>query len=174
MPFIRRSEPSDALRLAELAELTFRNTFEAANTPDDMTLHCATYYSEVIQGREIADPKMATLLCEHEGQLVGFAQLRWGHTPDCLKAERLAEIQRLYVRQAWHGVGIAHDLMAESIALAQAAGADQVWLGVWEHNPRALAFYKKWGFSAVGDHTFVVGTDSQRDIVMSRMVGSGD
>lgn len=171
MPVIRRSEPSDALRLAELAELTFRNTFEANNTPDDMTLHCATHYGEAIQGREITDPKMATPVCEHDGQLVGFAQLRWGHIPDCIKAERPAEIQRLYVREAWHGKGVAQDLMAESIALAQAADADQVWLGVWERNPRAIAFYTKWGFSAVGDHIFAVGTDPQRDIIMSRAVG---
>lgn len=171
LPIIRRTEASDALRLAELAELTFRSTFEAANTHDDMTLHCATHYGEAIQSQEIADPNMATLVCEHQGQLIGFAQLRWGRTPDCIKAERLAEIQRLYVRPTWHGMGVAHDLMAQSMALAQAAGADQVWLGVWEHNPRALAFYTKWGFSAVGDHTFAVGTDPQRDIIMTRRVG---
>ncbi len=171
LPVIRRAESTDAPRLAELAELTFRHTFEAANTPEDMRLHCATHYGEAIQAREIADPEMATLVCEHEGQLVGFAQLRWGHSPDCIKAERPAEIQRLYVRQAWHGKGIAHDLMSESIALAKASGVDQVWLGVWERNPRALAFYKKWGFAAVGEHVFPVGTDPQRDIIMSRLVG---
>lgn len=171
MPVIRRAELSDAQALAELAERTFRDTFEATNTPDDMNLHCASYYSEAIQGQEISDPKMATLVCDHEDQLVGFAQLRWGHTPDCIKAERPAEIQRLYVREAWHGKGIAQDLMSESIVLAEAAGADQVWLGVWEHNPRALAFYRKWGFSEVGDHIFPVGSDPQRDIIMSRMIG---
>ncbi|TAM63798.1 MAG: GNAT family N-acetyltransferase [Rhodanobacter sp.] len=172
MPVIRRAESTDAPRLAELAELTFRHTFEAANTPEDMRLHCATHYGEVIQAREISDPEMATLVGEHDGQLVGFAQLRWGHSPDCIKAERPAEIQRLYVREAWHGKGIAQDLMAESIALAKAAGADQVWLGVWEHNPRAIAFYRKWGFAEVGAHVFPVGTDPQRDIIMTRVLGS--
>ena len=170
MPVIRPAEPSDARRLAELAELTFRDTFKATNTPDDMNLHCASHYSEAIQGREIADPKMATLVCEHDGELVGFAQLRWGHTPDCIKAERPVEIQRLYVREAWHGKGIAQELMSESMALARASGADQVWLGVWERNPRAIAFYRKWGFAEVGDHIFPVGSDPQRDIVMTRVV----
>jgi GNAT superfamily N-acetyltransferase len=171
VPFIRKSELSDALRLAELAELTFRNTFEATNTSEDMRLHCATHYSEAIQAREISDPEMATLVCDHDGQLVGFAQLRWGSPPDCIKAERPAEIQRLYVREAWHGKGVAQDLMSASIALAKTSHAGQVWLGVWEHNPRAIAFYRKWGFSEVGDHTFAVGTDPQRDIIMTRVVG---
>lgn len=170
MPRIRRSELSDALRLAELAELTFRNTFEATNTPDDMSLHCASFYSEAIQAGEISDPNMATLVCEHAGQLVGFAQLRWERSPDCIEAARPVEIQRLYVREAWHGKGVAQELMSESLALAKAHGADQVWLGVWEHNPRAIAFYSKWGFSEVGDHTFPVGSDPQRDIIMARVV----
>jgi ribosomal protein S18 acetylase RimI-like enzyme len=170
---MRRAKLSDALRLAELAELTFRDTFEATNTLDDMNLHCATSYSEAIQARELLDPEMATLLCEHAGQLVGFAQLRRQQTQDCVKAERPAEIQRLYVRAAWHGKGVARELMSECMALAQAAGADQVWLGVWEHNPRAIAFYEKCGFSAVGDHVFRVGSDPQRDIIMSQAVASG-
>lgn len=172
LPVIRRAEPSDAPRLAELAELTFRNTFEATNTPEDMRLHCATHYSEAIQSREISDPEMATLVCDHDGQLVGFAQLRWGRPPDCIKTERPAAIQRLYVREAWHGKGVAQDLMSASLELAKASGADQAWLGVWEHNPRAIAFYRKWGFSEVGDHTFAVGTDPQRDIIMTRVLGS--
>lgn len=172
MPVIRRAEPSDALRLAELAELTFRSTFEAANTPEDMRLHCATHYSEAIQAREISDPQIATLVCEHDGQLFGFAQLRWGRPPDCITAQRAAEIQRLYVRQAWHGKGVAQDLMSAAIALAKASDADQVWLGVWEHNPRAIAFYRKWGFAEAGEHVFPVGTDPQRDIIVSRVLGA--
>jgi RimJ/RimL family protein N-acetyltransferase len=43
-----------------------------------------------------------------------------------------------------------------------------VWLGVWERNPRAIAFYKKFGFLEVGVHVFPLGFDPQRDIVMSR------
>jgi len=171
LPVIRRAEPADALRLAELAELTFRHTFEAANTPEDMRPHCATHYSEAIQAREISDPQITTLVCEHDGQLVGFAQLRRGRPPDRIKAERPAEIQRLYVREAWHGKGMAQDLMSASIALAKASRADQVWLGVWEHNPRAIAFYRKWGFAEAGEHVFPVGTDPQCDIIMTRVLG---
>jgi len=172
LPVIRRTESTDAPCLAELAELTFRHTFEAANTPEDMRLHCATHYGEAIQAREISDPEMATLVGEHDDQLVGFAQLRWGCPPDCIKAERPAEIQRLYVREAWHGKGVAQDLMSASIALAKASGAEQVWLGVWEHNPRAIAFYKKWGFAEVGEHVFPVGADPQRDIILTRVLGA--
>ena len=47
-------------------------------------------------------------------------------------------------------------------------GYDVVWLGVWERNPRAIAFYGKFEFREAGEHVFPVGNDSQRDIVLVR------
>lgn len=168
MPTLRPALPSDAAPLAELAERTFRATFEAMNTPEDMALHCATHYSEAIQAAEILDPAVTTLLSEQDGQLIGYAQLRWDPAPPCVVAERPAEVQRLYVDAAWHGQGVAQDLLGHALHLAAEGGADQIWLGVWERNPRAIAFYRKFGFVAVGAHVFPLGTDPQRDIIMVR------
>lgn len=164
---------SDARQLAVLAEQTFRATFEAMNTPEDMNLHSQAHYSETLRGREILDSAIDTLVCEHSGELVAFAQLRWGPGPEILGAQQPVEIERLYVSKEWHGRGVAQDLMATAIGLAEARGADQVWLGVWERNPRAIAFYRKCGFAEVGEHTFLLGTDPQRDIVMKRVILEG-
>jgi diamine N-acetyltransferase len=70
----------------------------------------------------------------------------------------------------WHGKGIAQDLMNAGIEEMRRHGSDVVWLGVWEHNPRAIAFYKKIGFIEVGDHVFPLGSDLQRDIVMAHLL----
>jgi len=72
------------------------------------------------------------------------------------------------VDHAWHGRGIAQRLMQATIDEAAAAGATTVWLGVWEHNARAIAFYGKHGFVDVGSHEFLVGSDPQTDRVMVR------
>src|SRR5690606_34602987 len=123
--------------------------------------------------REITAPDRVTLLCEHRGELIGFAQLRWGDAPACVSGESLAEIQRLYVVSHWQGKGVAQSLMDECLQELHARGVDVVWLGVWEHNPRAISFYEKFAFVAVGEHVFALGTDPQRDIVMCREVGGG-
>lgn len=167
-PTIRMAEAGDACRLAALAEQTFRATFAAMNAPENMTRYCEAHFSEAVQGREIRDPAIDTLVCEHDGQLVGFAQLRWGPGPDRGGAHLPAEIRRLYVTTEWQGRGVAQELMAALIRLAEAGGADQVWLGVWERNPRAIAFYRKCGFAEAGAQTFLLGADAQRDIVMTR------
>ena len=168
MQAIRTAVPADALRLSQLAESTFRETFAAANTVDDMALHCAASYGEGIQSAEIAHPMMATLLAERERQLVGFAQLRWGSAPACVTGASPGEVQRIYVASEWHGKGIAQSLMHACLEALRQRGSDVVWLAVWERNPRAIAFYRKIGFVECGSHTFPVGNDPQRDIVMAR------
>lgn len=167
---IRIANISDAKQLSQIAEETFRITFSAMNTASDMDAHCARSYSEAIQSAEISDPDMMTLMCEDEGRLIGFAQLRWGNAPDCVSAKFPGEIQRLYVVSNWHGKGIAQALMNACIHEIKKRGSDMIWLGVWKKNPRAISFYKKFGFVAAGDHIFPLGNDPQRDIVMKRTI----
>ena len=47
-----------------------------------MDLHRQKAYGEAIQAGEIANPSIATLLCEQGIKLPGFAQRRWGKTPE--------------------------------------------------------------------------------------------
>jgi ribosomal protein S18 acetylase RimI-like enzyme len=135
-----------------------------------MDLHCRSSYGEPIQAREISDPSMSTLLCEQGLELIGYAQLRWAPAPACVAAASPGEVQRLYVASGWHGKGVAQDLMNAAFEVMRTRRSDVVWLGVWESNPRAIAFYEKLGFTAVGTHVFRVGNDPQRDIVMAQPV----
>ena len=66
----------------------------------------------------------------------------------------------------WHGRGLATVLMDEVVSEALARGHRTLWLGVWEHNGRAVAFYRKRGFEDVGSHEFLVGEDRQTDRIM--------
>lgn len=165
---IRRATLEDAEPLSRLAEHTFREAFADLNTPEDMALHCERSYGKSIQAAEIADPDLLTLVCEREGRLLGYAQLRWGPAASGVVAARPGEIQRLYVARECHGTGVAVDLMNASIEEMRRRRVDVIWLGVWERNPRAIAFYRKFGFVDVGEHVFLLGRDPQRDIVMAR------
>jgi diamine N-acetyltransferase len=165
---IRRANRLDAMSLSQLAERTFRETFGGMNTAENMDIHCRTSYGESIQVIEISNSNMVTLLAEHRDELVGFAQLRGGSAPDCVRGSVPGEIHRLYVASDWHGKGVAQTLMNACIEEIKGRGSDVVWLGVWERNPRAIAFYIKLGFVELGDHVFRLGNDPQRDIVMAR------
>ena len=172
MASIRQAVPSDASALAVLAERTFRDTFEAMNSADDMAMHCSLTYGAAQQLAEISYPAMHTLVCEEAAQLIAYAQIRWDHAPACVVGERPGEIQRLYLDRPWHGKGIAQQLMAACLQELEAHACDVVWLGVWERNWRAQAFYRKFGFTEVGDHVFMLGSDAQRDLILVRPLHS--
>jgi diamine N-acetyltransferase len=166
---IRQARAADAMKLSELAERTFRDAFSSLNTEENMNLHCATAFSSEIQLGEITNPDILTLVAESGDELVAFAQVHLrGDMPDCIAFSPAVELHRIYVQQNFHGAGLARDLLAEVMETAKHRGAAAVWLGVWEQNPRAIRFYQRSGFTEVGDHVFVVGTDPQRDLVMVR------
>lgn len=165
---IRVAGPQDAGTLAELAERTFVDAFDAENSREDMALHCARNYSVDIQGRELADPTLTYLIAEVNGEAAGFALVRAGVAPPCVHGPSPIEIQRFYVVRAWHGAGVAQALMDACDDEARNCGARIIWLGVFERNAKALRFYTKMGFRDVGAQTFTVGTDVQNDRVMAR------
>ena len=164
---IRVAGTGDAAVLAELARRTFFDTFAANNDAGDMAIHLANAYGVPQQSAELADPVITTLLVERDGAAVAYAQLRTGHVPDCVTGAEPLEIWRFYVSHEWHGRGIAQALMDRVKVEARERGAKTLWLGVWEKNDRARAFYAKCGFADVGDHIFLFGTDPQTDRVMA-------
>jgi ribosomal protein S18 acetylase RimI-like enzyme len=164
---IRRAAPGDAAALAELGARTFRDAFEADNTPEDMALYLASNYGPDLQSAELRDDRITTLLAEEESRLAGYSQLRDGPAPDCVSAPRPIELWRFYVERTWQGRGVAQRLMAATIDTAAARGADTVWLSVWERNLRAQAFYRKSGFEDRGEKAFLLGNDRQTDRVMA-------
>lgn len=167
---IRAGTPDDAAALAELASRTFRETFAADNRPEDMALHLVQAYGAAQQKGELADPAVATLLVHVDGHLAGYAQLREGVPPGCVPDEGPIELWRFYIARDWHGRGLAQSLMQAVEDEARWRGKHLLWLGVWERNERAKAFYRKMGFTDVGSQLFMLGADAQTDRVMVRLL----
>lgn len=158
---------ADAAQLAEFGARTFRETFAADNSAEDMHAHLVATFSPEQQRREIADPSIDTLvLVDGSGRWLAFAQLRANSPAPGVPAIGSIELWRFYVDQPWHGRGIAASLMMGVKQRALRRGADSLWLGVWERNARAQGFYRKHGFDPVGRKTFIVGSDPQADDVL--------
>jgi ribosomal protein S18 acetylase RimI-like enzyme len=163
---LRPAVAADAALIAELGARTFSETFAADNSPGDLEAYLRSAFSPDLQGAELADPRNRFFVLEAEGAAIGYAQLRAGATPPEVVGPRPIELARIYVVRARLGRGMGARLLDHVLAEARRGGAETVWLGVWEHNERALAFYRKRSFRLVGDHTFWVGSDPQRDLLM--------
>jgi ribosomal protein S18 acetylase RimI-like enzyme len=163
---IRPATVADAAVLADLARRTFYDTFASTNDAADMALYLAKAYGVDQQTRELEDRDITTLLVQENGLAIAYAQVRSGHVPDCVTGTEPIELWRFYVDRDWHGRGIAQALMDAVKVEAQRRSAGVLWLGVWEKNDRARAFYAKCGFADAGTHIFLFGTDPQTDLVM--------
>lgn len=176
---IREATTDDAPALSRLAGTTFREAFESENAPEDMAQYLAEAFNPERQSAEIADADSVVLLAEHSNasearELVGYAHLVSGPAPAAVTGPAPLELKRLYVLRARHGQGIAQALMDATLDAARTRRAQTLWLGVWERNPRAIAFYAKYGFVRVGEHTFRLGADAQTDWLLARPLAGGE
>lgn len=156
----------DAKMLAEFGAKAFRDSFAKDNTEENMHLFLKQTYSPELQLNEIANPNVVFLIAEIEGETVGYVKINLTNRGDSIKDTKTIEIERIYAAKEHIGKGVGKSLMLASIQEAKQRGCDSLWLGVWEKNPRAIEFYKKWGFVEVGAHVFMLGDDPQRDYIM--------
>ena len=163
---IRYGNIDDAKMLSELGAMTFYDTFAKDNTPENMTAHLKNSFSPEIQFTELTNPDHIFLIVEDESQAIGYAQLILNSQEEFITGTSPLEVRRIYAAQEYIGKGVGKSLLQAAIREAEQRGCDSVWLGVWEKNPRAIEFYKRWGFKEVGTHTFTVGDDPQRDYIM--------
>ncbi len=165
---VRYATAADNALLAELGARTFHDTFAVDNTTENMTAYLAASFSPEKQAAELADPASVFLIAEVEGVTVGFARLKEGQPSVGITGLRPIEIVRMYACKEWIGHGVGATLLEACLNEAEKRGCDTIWLDVWEHNPRARAFYRKWGFVEVGTQIFQLGDDLQNDLLMQR------
>ena len=167
---IRHGTVDDAELLSELGARTFSETFAADNTEEDLASYIATSFSVAQQTAELEDPASTFLIAEVDGHAAGYAKLRDGAPKEGIEGANPIELVRLYVSREWLGRGLGQQLMRACLDEARRTGHETIWLGVWERNERAQAFYRKWNFRPFGEHMFQLGADLQRDFLMARPV----
>lgn len=164
---IRTAAAADARDLADLGTRTFLEAYGDTNDPADLAAYIADTYTEHSITAALESAGVTYLIAETGGQAVGFAKLVDGSRSPQVTASSPAELQQLYVVGHRHGGGVGSALLAACIEKAREHGCDTLWLGVWEHNQRAIGFYERLGFATVGSYTFRLGAQQQTDLVMT-------
>jgi ribosomal protein S18 acetylase RimI-like enzyme len=165
---IRRAIADDAELLVELGAQTFSSAFAKDNSPADMAAYLATNFTLERLSDELADQGAIFFIAEVDQLAAGYAKLKQGDAPDCVSGDNPIEIERIYTLPEHFGKGVGEALIKACLEEAKQRGFQSVWLGVWERNDRALAFYRKFGFREAGDKIFQLGSDPQIDKVMER------
>lgn len=156
----------DIKKLQTIAKQTFTETFGSQNTAEDLAKFLNKEYDFNKLKSEVADPESFYYFCYFNDELAGYLKLNIGSAQTESDYPEALEIQRIYVLQKYQGQKIGLSMMQHAIAVAKKIKKSQVWLGVWEKNLKAQAFYRKSGFEKVGSHDFVLGDDIQKDYIL--------
>jgi ribosomal protein S18 acetylase RimI-like enzyme len=163
----RMAEASDAQALAGFMSRNFLAAYGHCSSPANIEKTIAKHYGLDAQLRQIGDDRYANLLMERDGVLAGHAQVRFGgEAPAAVEPRPGAEIGRFYVDTAFHGLGLAQQMMEKVRELSRARGARSLFLSVWQEQPQAIRFYEKEGFRIAGQLIFEVGDDPKDDWLM--------
>lgn len=157
---------ADIEQLQQISQLTFIETFAALNSKEDMEKYIKESLSKEKLMAELSQHSSCFYFAILNGTVIGYLKLNFGQSQTELKGENSLEIERIYVLKAFHGKRVGQLFYEKAIQVAWQAKMEYVWLGVWEKNPRAIAFYKKNGFIEFDKHIFKLGSDEQTDILM--------
>ncbi|MFQ3324031.1 MAG: ribosomal protein S18 acetylase RimI-like enzyme [Pseudomonadales bacterium] len=157
----------DALRLSHLAAKLFHQAYADSMSADILASYIKESFTSSQQQAQLSDPNVTTLLVEIDQLLVGYAQLRLNPIPKTISLDISAQLWRIYIDKSSHGLGVGRQLLSRVGKIAYAMSHENIWLGVWEENLKAIAFYRQLGFKEVGSHEFHIGGEIQNDLVFA-------
>lgn len=163
---VNKTGVSDIKQLQEIGKQTFYETFADSNSVEDMENYLRDNFSENQLTKELSNPHSVFYFAIIDDKVVGYLKVNWSDAQTEQHDKLGFEIERIYVIKELHGKKIGQKLYEKALSLAKEQNLKYVWLGVWEHNPKAIRFYEKNGFVAFDKHIFVVGADEQTDILM--------
>jgi GNAT superfamily N-acetyltransferase len=157
---------ADLAPLLDLAQTSFVQAFTEGNKPENVQAYLSQAFTSVQLEIEWRNPASTFLLASLEGKLVGYTKVNLAAAQTDVQDPESLEVARLYTLEEVWGRGVGQFLLDAALAFAKEKGKTFVWLGVWEHNARAIRFYEKNGFKAFGSHPFPFGDEIQNDWLM--------
>jgi diamine N-acetyltransferase len=167
---IRIASGDDAELIADLSQKTFYDSFAGYNTKADMDKFLNEQFTKDALMKEVSTENNIFLLAYNDNTPVGYVRLRENNIPPSLGTNRAIEIARIYAVQDSIGKGVGTAMMRKCMDIALEKNCHTIWLGVWEHNQRAIDFYKRWGFEKFDEHDFILGNDVQKDWLMKKLI----
>lgn len=165
---MKRVTLDDINDLQQISIETFSDTFGAENKQEDLDNYLQSAYNQEKLKKEVSDPNSDFQLIYYNDELAGYIKLNVNESQTELKDINALEVERIYIRTVFHRLGLGKKLINYAFEQAESQNKSYVWLGVWEHNTGAIAFYNKQGFTVFSEHIFKLGNDPQRDVLMKK------
>lgn len=170
---IRSCSFEDLKNFQKISMETFKETFENQNSPENMAAYLERAFNTKQLEGELSKTFSEIFFIYFNEELAGYLKVNMNEAQSEKMGEESLEIERIYIKQKFQKHGLGKDLLNKAMEIAIERHKKNIWLGVWEKNDNAIAFYKKMGFVQIGAHSFYMGNEEQRDLIMIKaLLGS--
>jgi diamine N-acetyltransferase len=164
--FIKPCTIEDLCILQDISYETFNETFKDQNSPEIMNAYLEKAFNVKQLEKELSNIFSRFFFVYFNNEVAGYLKVNSHDAQSENMGEDSLEIERIYVRAKFQKLGLGKYLINKAIEIAVEQGKNKIWLGVWEKNENAIAFYKKIGFVQAGTHSFYMGDEEQIDFIM--------
>jgi diamine N-acetyltransferase len=187
---LRRAAFSDAPALALTGAATFLEAFTWMLPGADIVAHSLKHHTADAYTHYLADPNTRITVAvtgpalgfpEDPGSIVGYVLLCTPELPTMDVLPTDVELKRIYLFSRFRSSPVlyaagapipnlrpAQALMDAAFSDARALGASRLLLGTNAANLRAIAFYRRNGFTEAGTRVFQVGSQQCCDLIFAK------
>ncbi|UPK41621.1 GNAT family N-acetyltransferase [Paenibacillus pabuli] len=163
---IKACSREDLQKLQEISIETFNDTFKDQNSHDNMKAYLERAFNAKQLETELSNSCSDIFFVYYNDELAGYLKLNRDGAQSEKMSDASLEIERIYIRNKFQKHGLGKDLLNKAVETALEYKKKEIWLGVWEKNDNAIAFYRKMGFVQTGSHSFYMGDEEQIDFIM--------
>jgi diamine N-acetyltransferase len=165
---IEKCTIQDTGLLQDIGIETFQDTFKDQNSPENMKAYLDRAYRTEQLEKELTNTSSEFYFIYSQNEAAGYLKVNTNDAQTETMGQDSLEIERIYIRKKFHKQGLGKYLINKAIEMAVERKKKTVWLGVWEKNENAIAFYSKMGFIQTGSHSFHMGDEEQTDFILTK------
>lgn len=165
---IKKCKFEDLCELQKISVETFTETFKDQNSPEHLNAYLKKAYNLEQLEKELANRSSQFFFVYVNQEVAGYLKVNTDEAQSEAMGADSLEVERIYVKKKFQKHGLGKQLLNKALEIALEQKKKKIWLGVWEENENAIAFYQKQGFVHTGAHSFYMGEDEQVDLIMTK------
>ncbi|MFJ5769643.1 GNAT family N-acetyltransferase [Psychrobacillus sp. NPDC093180] len=165
---IKECTIKDSSKLQKVSYETFNETFKHQNSSENMNAYLQKAFNLKQLEKELSNASSHFFFVYFNNEIAGYIKINTNDAQLEKMGDDALEIERIYIKNQFQKHGLGKYLFNKALEIAQESNKKKIWLGVWEKNDNAIAFYKKIGFVQTGAHSFYMGDEEQIDFIMTK------
>lgn len=167
---IKKCTLEDSRKLQEISYETFNETFKHQNSLENMNAYLERAFNLNQVEKELSNISSQFFFVYFNNEVAGYLKVNTNDAQSEEMGDESLEIERIYIKNNFQKHGLGKYLLNKAMEIAMERNKKKIWLGVWEKNENAIAFYTKMGFVQTGAHSFYMGDKEQTDLIMTKTI----